>query len=269
MDAAESRVVIVTGGSTGLGRSMVLALLAAGHRLSVVARTDATLEELRAAAHVAQAHERLLTQVGDVTSPEDCATVVAHTRDRFGAIDALVNNAGVNRSTRERQDYPNFWQVTIDDWRRIIETNINGGFFMSHAVVPHLIDRGWGRIVNHLAGLRTMVGPGHTPLGPSKAALEAMTSAWASELEGTGVTVNAISPGGAADTRMSAPEVVPDRSRLVPPAVMGPPICWLISRGSDGFTGHRIDANRWDDGKSARENVAHAARVAGWKELLP
>lgn len=268
MQATVSKVAIVTGGSAGLGRVMTLALLEAGHRVTAVGRTVALIDELVAAARAAGTHDRLLTLSGDVASPDDCATVVGRTLERFGALDAVVNNAGANLPTHVRKADPKFWKVTPEDWRRLIDTNINGTFLMSRAAVPHLIERGWGRIVNHLTSLRTMIRPGDTPYGPSKAALEAMTSAWAGELEGTGVTVNAIMPGGAADTRMIATEIVPDRSRLVDPAVMGPPIVWLISPASDGFNGYRITAELWDPGAPPDVNLAKAAAGTGWKELL-
>lgn len=268
MQTDASKIAIVTGGSEGLGRVMTLVLLEAGHRVVAAGRTQATLDELSAAARRAGTHDRLLAAVGDVGVPADCAAIVARTIDRFGGVDALVNNAGVNLPTAVRRADPKFWKVDVADWRRIIDTNVNGSFYMAHAVAPHLIARGWGRIVNHITSLRTMIRPGDTPYGPSKAALEAMTTAWAGEFTGTGVTVNAIMPGGAADTRMIAPELVPDRARLVQPAVMGPPVCWLVSPKSDGFTGYRITAEYWDPNASDQANLAKAAAETGWKELL-
>lgn len=268
MQASASKIAIVTGGSAGLGRVMTLALLADGHHVTAVGRTDALMSELIAEARAAGTDGRLLTVLADVASPAGCEEIVTRTRDRFGAVDAVINNAGANLPTSVRKADPKFWKVSPEDWQRIIDTNINGSFLMSRAVAPHLIERGWGRIVHHLTSLRTMIRPGDTPYGPSKAALEAMTSAWAGELEGTGVTVNAIMPGGAADTRMIATEFVADRSRLVKPAVMGPPISWLISPASDGFTGYRITAERWDPSATIDANLAASADVAGWKPLL-
>lgn len=268
MQTPDSKVAIVTGGSAGLGRVMTLALLAAGHRVTAVGRTQSLLEEVAAAARSAGTDGRLLVARADITSAAECASTVARTVEHFGAVDALVNNAGTNLPTHIRRSEPKFWKVEPDVWRAIFDTNVNGAFYMSHAVAPHLIERGWGRIVHHITSLRTMIRPGDTPYGPSKAALEAMTSAWAGELAGTGVTVNAIMPGGAADTRMIATELVPDRSRLVDPAVMGPPINWLISPASDGFTGYRITAELWDPQATVEKNLSASAAETGWKELL-
>ena len=269
MQPQHDRVVIVTGGSAGLGRVMTLALLDAGHRVAAVGRTSALLDEVAAAAAAAGSGDRLLTLRGDVAVPDDCEAVVARTVERFGAIDGLVNNAGINLGElRVPGRSPNFWEITTEDWRRLMGTNVDGAFFMARAVVVHLIPRGWGRIVNHLTSLRTMIRPGDTPYGPSKAALEAMTAAWSGELSGTGVTVNAILPGGAADTRMVAPAIVSDRSRLVDPVVMGPPIRWLMSAASDDVTGACITAEYWDARAGDVENLARAATLCGWKPLL-
>jgi len=268
MQAPASKVAIVTGGSAGLGREMTLALLGAGWRVAAIGRTQELMDELHGIARGAGSHDRLLPVIADITQAHACAQAVAHTIAHFGAVDALVNNAGINLPTHIRRNEPKFWKVAPEVWEQLIATNVNGTFFMAHAVVPHLIARGWGRIVNHITSLRTMIRPGDTPYGPSKAALEAMTTAWAGELAGTGVTVNAIMPGGAADTRMIAPELVPDRSRLVDPAMMGPPIVWLLSDRSDGYTGYRITAERWNPQASADENLATSAAQTGWKELL-
>jgi NAD(P)-dependent dehydrogenase (short-subunit alcohol dehydrogenase family) len=269
MQGSESKVAIVTGGSAGLGRVMTLALLDAGHRVTAVGRTAALMDELETIARGAGVQERLLTVRADIASPDDCASVVARTIAHFGGVDALVNNAGINLGElRNRGGSPKFWTISTADWRRLIDTNVNGTFFMSRAVALHLIERGWGRIVIHLTSLRTMVRPGDTPYGPSKAALEAMTAAWAGEFAGTGVTVNAILPGGAADTRMVGTDIVPDRSVLVDPAVMGPPIRWLISSASDGFNGGCITSEYWDPRATDEANLGKAASVCGWKALL-
>ena len=268
MQGSESKVAIVTGGSAGLGREMALALLAAGWRVAAVGRTQQLLDELTGEARRRGSDERLACVTADITRAAECAAAVERTVAHFGAVDALVNNAGINLPTAVRRGDPKFWKVEPAVWEHLMATNVNGTFYMAHAVVPHLLARGWGRIVNHITSLRTMIRPGDTPYGPSKAALEAMTAAWSGELAETGVTVNAIMPGGAADTRMIAPELVPDRKRLVDPAVMGPPIVWLLSDAANGVSGYRVTAERWDPAADVATNLANAAAPCGWKELL-
>lgn len=263
-----SKVVIVTGGSAGLGRAMSLALLGAGHRVAAVGRSTATMDELIALATAAGSAERLLPVFGDVTVPADAEAIVATTVAHFGKLDGLINNAGINLPTHTRKDAPKFWQVNVDDWRRLMDVNVNGPFQMARAAAPHLIANGWGRIVNHVTSLRTMIRGGDTPYGPSKAALEAMATAWSEEFAGTGVNVHAILPGGAADTRMIDPTIIPDRSKLVQPSAMAAPILWVMSEASDKYTGLRIIAAEWKPEADDLENITKACAEAGWKAAL-
>ena len=112
----------------------------------------------------------------------------------------------------------------------------------------------------------TMRRRGFSPYGPSKAALESETIIWAQQdLEGTGVTVNALLPGGATLTGMIPDGVSAElRATFLDPAIMGPPIVWLASERSDGVTGHRFVAARWRTDLPEREAAEAAADEAGW-----
>jgi len=122
-----------------------------------------------------------------------------------------------------------FWEVEPDTWWMVIDINVNGPFLMARAVAPHLIRTGWGRIINVSGNHSTMRRPGFSPYGPSKAALESETLIWAQDLRGTGVTVNALLPGGATLTGM-IPDVFPANARgtLLDPGIMMPPLLWLV-----------------------------------------
>jgi 3-oxoacyl-[acyl-carrier protein] reductase len=111
----------------------------------------------------------------------------------------------------------------------------------------------------------TMRRAGFSPYGPSKAALESETVIWAQDLQGTGVTVNALLPGGATDTGM-IPEGVPEalRQKLLRPQVMVEPLVWLASDTAAGITGTRINASRWDSSLPAGQALAAAIENAGW-----
>jgi 3-oxoacyl-[acyl-carrier protein] reductase len=182
-------------------------------------------------------------------------------------VHALVNNAGIGMSALsvDAQDCKvPFYALPAEFWRTLFDINVNGSFLMARAVAPHLVAQGFGRIVNVTTGVFTMVRGGFTPYGPAKAAMEAATAAWSDEFAGTGVTVNALLPGGAADTAMVPHASVADRSTLVAPGKMVAPVVWLTSPASDGVNGMRIIGNDWDADASAAENLAKSAR-AGWR----
>lgn len=160
----------------------------------------------------------------DVTSLADVERMVQAALAIRGRIDILVNNAARGmRFVNERfmtEPRP-FWEADADAWRLVIETNIVGVFLMSRAVVPHMLSAGRGSIINVTVNHETMVRRGFSPYGPSKAALEAMTRVWAAELEGTGVVINLLAPGGATATGM-VPDGVPPELPLLAPEIVVP-----------------------------------------------
>jgi 3-oxoacyl-[acyl-carrier protein] reductase len=134
---------------------------------------------------------------------------------------------------------------------------------MAKAVAPVLVRQGFGRIVNITTSHFTMVMEGFSPYGPSKAGLEAATVIWAKDLAGTGVTVNALVPGGPANTRMIPLAEIADRSTLIQPEAMVEPITWLMSRAADGVSSRRIIAKNWN-AQLAREAPEQVGAPAGW-----
>ncbi len=260
------RVVVVTGGGRGLGREMALTLLRGGCRLAVTStRTPAELEAVAAEAEAIAGPGRLVAVRADVTDTAACEMVVARTLEAFGAVHVLVNNAG--RGLLEISETfitvaTKFWEADAEAWLRIIATNVNGPFLMAKAVVPHLVEAGFGRVINVSTSAVTMVRRGYSPYGPSKAALEACSVVWARDLAETGVTVNVLLPGGATDTAF-IPGAGTGRSgsdgNLLRPEIMGPPILWLASDLSNGWTGGRYIARLWD-GALPPDEAATAAR---------
>jgi 3-oxoacyl-[acyl-carrier protein] reductase len=201
------KVALVTGGGRGLGRAMALGLSRAGFRVAIAAaRNRAEIEAVAREAAPGQIHPVL----ADAGRESDCAALIEEVQARLGPVDVLVNNAGRGmRSVSERflVEPTRFWETDPETWRMIIETNVNGPFFMSRAVAPGMIQRGWGRIINISMNHQTMRRHGFSPYGPSKAALESETIIWAQDRAGTGVTVNARLPGGASLTGMIPAEV--------------------------------------------------------------
>jgi NAD(P)-dependent dehydrogenase (short-subunit alcohol dehydrogenase family) len=263
-------VSLVTGAASGLGRAMAIALLQDGGRVAAMdqAASRDAMDSLVVEAGTMGAADRIVPLFGDVRSESDCDAAVQQTIDSFGSIHALVNNAGLGMSfIREGalKPGPAFYQVRVDRWRALIETNINGPFLMARAATPFLLAQKWGRIVNIGTGYEGMLRNHFSPYGPAKAALEAATLIWSKDLAGSGVTVNVLMPGGAADTPQLSANVFPDRSKLLPPSVMAAPITWLASRRSDGITGYRFIAMHWDAAESDARNLERAGGPAGWQ----
>lgn len=262
MTGAAPRVALVTGAARGLGRAMAVGLATAG---CAVAACDVDADDpelVRLARDLAEAGRRLHPVVCDVTDPSSCRAAVEETVGRFGPVGILVNNAaiGMERITPHIHDNPfKFHEIEESFWQRVLDVNVLGMFRMTKLVAPGMVARGWGRIINVTTSLTTMQKAGFTPYGPSKAAIEAATGAWAKELAGTGVTANVLIPGGPADTRMIPPEDMPDRARLVPPDRMVPPLLWLVSTEADAVSGRRHQARLWPADRPADE----AARLAG------
>ncbi len=264
------KVAIVTGGGRGLGRSMTLALTGAGARVAAAMHIAEDAEKITA--DCAELPGEVHPVVADSRDPADCRRIVAETVERFGGVHMLVNNAGVGMllvSDTFNSVPTKFWQVEIDTWRRIIDTNFTGAFQMAREAVPHFLAQGWGRVVNVTTSVHTMQRQGFSPYGASKAAFEAATSSWAGDLDGTGVTVNILIPGGAADTNL-LPGNPGDPGRagadgmLLDPVVMRAPIVWLASDHSNNVTGQRFIGNDWDAGLAPGRAAANAAGPAGF-----
>ncbi|HWG04332.1 MAG TPA: SDR family oxidoreductase, partial [Beijerinckiaceae bacterium] len=168
-------------------------------------------------------------------------------------------------SEKFRTEPTRFWETSPQTWQMIIDTNVNGPFMMARNAVPVMLKAGWGRIVNISMNRDTMRRRGYSPYGPSKAALESETIIWSQELAGSGITVNALLPGGVTLTGM-IPKGTPEeiKAKLHDPAVMVPPLLWLASPESDGITGRRLVATRWRSDLAGREAIEAAAEQAGW-----
>ena len=249
-DSLQDKVAIVTGGGRGLGRAMVLGLVEAGVKVLITAaRESAEIESVAAQARAQTGRDCVLPLLADVTRPEDCQRVVDSAIRELGGLHVLINNAGRGMkyvSETFLSEPTRFWEVDPVVWRMVIDTNVNGPFLMARAAVPHLLAQGWGRIVNISMNRETMRRAGFSPYGPSKAALESETIIWSQDLAGSGVTVNALLPGGATNTGM-IPDSVPEQVRrdLLAPQIVVPPLRWLLSSDADTVTGKRIDAVRW------------------------
>ncbi len=239
----KDKVAIVTGGGRGIGRAIAEAFAGEGAKVVVTAaRQKNEIED------VASKIGGFAIQT-DVSKNEEVQRLVEAVMAQFGRIDILVDNAarGMKFVNENFMAQPKpFWEADRDAWRMVIDTNINGVFLMTRAVIPHMLKLKSGRIINISINYETMKRKGFTPYGPSKAALESMSTIWAQELDGTGITLNVLLPGGATDTGM-IPDSFPEarRSELIDPSVMGPPAIYLASDAAKGVNGQRIVAVEW------------------------
>ncbi len=198
------RIALITGASRGLGKSIALALGAAGAQLALVARDREKLEETAAEVRVGGATAEVF--LADVSSEQQVLELEREVIARFGKIHILVNNAGINI----RKSMVEF---TLEEWRRIVDPNLTSVFLMCRSFVPHMKGHGYGRILNLTSMMSHVALPGRTAYAASKTGLLGFTRALALELAADGITVVGISPGPYA-TEMNLPLIQdPERNR--------------------------------------------------------
>lgn len=182
----QGRVALITGASRGLGKAMALALAAQGASVALAARDEqaliATTQEARALG--ADADFFLV----DVASEASVLNLEQKVIGRFGEVNILINNAGMNL----RKPVTDF---TLEEWNRVINTNLTSAFLLCRSFVPHMKGRGYGRIINMTSIMSHVSLPGRIAYSTSKTGLLGMTRALALELAPENITVVGISPG--------------------------------------------------------------------------
>jgi len=180
-------IVVVTGGSKGIGLAIARALLERGGQVAISGRSEA---DLNTAAQALGAG-RVLAVRADVREPADAERLVGETARRFGGLDVLVNNAGVGR-------FASVADMRVDDWRQIIDTNLSGVFYCTRAALPELRRRGGGYIVNisSLAGKNAFAGG--AAYCASKAGLNQFSEALMQEVRHDNIRVSYVMPGSVA-----------------------------------------------------------------------
>ena len=223
------RAAFVTGGTRGIGAAICLSLAAQGADVAAGYSGNEQAAEQFAKDFAASFPDRkLTTHRGDISSAEDCRRCVAEVVEQHGRLDILVNNAGItaDRSVLKMSD---------DDWRRVIDVNLSGAFYLSQAALIHMLERGSGRIIMISSVIGEMGNIGQVNYASSKAGLFGLTKTLAREAamqlqragknDGIGVTVNTVTPGFI-ETEMlsSVPQKVLDGIRTrVPLGRLGQP----------------------------------------------
>jgi 3-oxoacyl-[acyl-carrier protein] reductase len=232
------QTAVITGGAQGLGFAIARRIVASGAKVSL---WDVDAGELQKAA--AELGEGAGAVSVDITSPEAVADALARTEAESGPVSILVNSAGIAGPNHTLDTYP------IDEWKRVIDINLNGAFYVNRAVVPGMKARGYGRIVN-IASIAGKEGnPNASAYSASKAAVIGMTKSLGKELARQDIAVNAITPA-AARTRifdqMKQEHIdymlskIP-RARFLEVDEAAGMVAWLVSRENSFTTGSVFD----------------------------
>ena len=235
----DGRIALVTGASRGIGREIAAALAAEGAHVVCAARNESAVRS--AAQTIGRGAEAVTLDVSDAVSVE---TVVGGLVERLGRIDILVNNAGVTRDGLILRMKP-------ADWDAVLATNLRGAFLTCRHVVPSMIRRRWGRIVNIGSVVGLMGNAGQVNYAASKAGLLGFTKALAREIASRGITVNAVAPGYI-ETEMT--EHLPDDAKkrlfeLIPLARFGTAgdvaaaVLFLAGEAAGYITGQVLNVN--------------------------
>ncbi|GAA4981480.1 beta-ketoacyl-ACP reductase [Kineococcus glutinatus] len=192
MSDMTGQVALVTGGVRGIGRAISDRLAARG--VTVAAGYSRDTE---AAKKFAEDHPGSTIHQGDIGSSADCERVIGEVLAEHGRLDILVNNAGITADKTVRK-------MQVDDWDRVVQVNLSGAFYLSRAVLQHMLDRGYGRIVNISSIIGESGNIGQANYSAAKAGLFGLTMSLAQETARKGITVNAVAPGYVATDMVAA-----------------------------------------------------------------
>ena len=235
------KIALVTGGGRGIGRAIALAFAKEGADICLVARTESELQGV--AKEVEALGRKTLAVVADVTDRGQVDKMAEELRREFGRADILVNNAGGgSESSKVLKSDPDLWKMTID-------ANLMSGYFVTHAIIPMMIDGG-GKIINIGSGMGHRSGAGSSAYRVGKAGLWMLTCCLAEELWEYGIEVNELIPGPVATDLTKkhfrvggAPPFAPSE-RVKTPEEVTPLALWLATQGPGGPTAQSFSLTR-------------------------
>lgn len=238
----EGSVVIVTGAGRGLGRAIAEELGSGGAKVAVnYSRSQEPAEEV--VEKLSERGAEAIAVGADVSDPEQAQRMVDETLEKFGRVDVLVNNAGINRDKTLKK-------LSVEDWDQVIKVDLSGAFYAVHAALPQMIEQGGGKIINMSSFVGIAGNMGQANYAAAKAGLLGFTKTAALELARYGITVNALSPGFIeTDMVANIPEEQQEKLlKSVPLGRFGKPeeiaraVRYLVEDG-DYITGQSIDIN--------------------------
>jgi len=238
-----NKVALVTGGSRGIGRAIALEMAREGADVVVnYASSEAKANEV--ARIISESGRQVLVVRTDVSRADQVEAMRKLVLERFSGVDILVNNAGVHHHLKS-------WEIDDDEWKRVLDVNLNGVFLCSRAFSREMRAKRWGRIIN-ISSIIAFIGTDHEAhYGASKAAVVGLTKSLALELAPYNITVNAIAPG-LIDTDMTAgttPEERKNALELIPLGRIGQPTdiayaaVFLASDRASFITGQTLNVN--------------------------
>ena len=241
----DDKVVIITGGGTGLGLAMVRALARAGANLVIAGRRQGPIDA--AANEVKDLGREALALSTDVTDSAQVDRLVAATLDQFGRLDVLINNAG---AVQENVSKP-IWDITDDEWKLVMDVNLTGAFYCARAVSQPMVNQGKGKIINVASGFGLRAGRDIYMYCCSKGGIIQLTRVLSFNLARHGVTANSIVPGyiPTSSTEADIRGTLPRSGDFLPigklgrPEDLGPVAVFLASDASDYMTGEMIIAD--------------------------
>ena len=239
----QGKVAVVTGASRGIGKGIALELARSGADVAVVYRAEGAKAAEVVDSIRAMGRKAIAVQC-DVANAEEVNAMRDEVLAKFGRADFIINNAGIHQHLKS-------WELSEDDWHRVMDVNITGTFLVARAFTPHLIERKSGRIVN-ISSCVAFTGTDHeVHYAASKGAVLALTKSLALELAPHGINVNAIAPGfietdmvvfDGAHERETVIKSIPAQ-RLGQPEDIGRAARFVCSRDSDYVTGQVLHIN--------------------------
>ena len=236
------KVAYVTGGMGGIGTAICQRLHKEGFK--VIAGCGPSRDHVKWLGEQTAAGYSFQASVGNVADWESTVDAFARAVGEHGPVDVLVNNAG---NTRDRM----FLKMSVDDWKAVIDTNLNSMFNVTKQVVPGMVEKGWGRIIQISSVNGEKGQAGQTNYSAAKAGMHGFTMALAQELAAKGITVNTVSPGyiGTDMVRAIKPEVLEKIVATIPVKRLGTPeeigsvVAWLAGDDSGFTTGADFSCN--------------------------
>jgi 3-oxoacyl-[acyl-carrier protein] reductase len=235
---ADPKVAVVTGGTRGIGLAIAHRLAAEGFDLLISYRGDDEKAK-QAAASLAETGRQIEIFASDVADADQAGALIERTMEKFGRIDALINNAGITRDTL-------MMRMSEDDWDAVLSTNLKGAFLCSKAAMRPMLRQRSGRVVNITSVVGLVGNPGQANYASAKAGLIGLTKSMAKEVGSRGITVNAVAPGFI-ETRLT--DVLPAElkemllkqtplGRFGSPEDVAGAVAFLVSDSASFITGH-------------------------------